>query len=179
MRHTTESAGQTAYRISGAEFGHPGYDPMFQAAFNEAIQEFQRSESKPPITAQKAVEQLTGIRGYDLDLASVLRRFNPHHVHWKEYPGKYNPGKDLYKWLKTTGLPYFLAAKLKGHGTPKETSHWLYEKYFGAQGIHGDIQVSGQALLDYHTGVRIDSRPQDSQWLHYVVQDYSQRLILG
>lgn len=125
--------------------------------------------NQPTLAAQQAVQQLTGIRGYDLDLTTVLRRFNPHHVHWKEYPGRYDPGKDLYRWLKTLGLPYFLTAKLKGHGTPKETSCWLYEKYFGSQGIHGDIQVSGEGLLDYHTGVRIDPRPQDPQWPAYAI----------
>ena len=168
MRHTSESASQSGYGVP-ADFGHTGYDPMLQASITEAIQglEGASAESRQPLPAQAAIEQLAGVRGYDLDLVTVLRRFNPHHVHWKEYEGKYDPGTDLYKWLKTFGLPYFLRAKLPGNRSPQETSQWLYEKYFGHQGIKGDIQVSGEGLLDYHTGVRIDPRPKDPRWPAY------------
>lgn len=120
-----------------------------------------------PLTAEQAVGQLTGVRGYDLDLAIVLRRFNPHHVHWKEYPGKYDPGVDLKKWLTTFGLPFFLHARAARRGNPRETSRKLFERYFKAHGISGDIQVSGEGFLDYHTGVRIDPRPEDPQWRAY------------
>ena len=51
----------------------------------------------PLLTAIEAVNQLVGLRGQDLNLTAVVGRVNPHHAHWKEYPGKYDPGHDLSK----------------------------------------------------------------------------------
>ncbi len=118
------------------------------------------------ISAEEGIAKLLQIRGNDLGLAPVLQRFNPDHAHWKEEPWGFQTGPDLYRWLFTWGLPHFIGLKLNLDKAVSvaEASRRLYEKYFNHYGISGDIEVSGEGLLDYHTGVRIDPLPNSPLW---------------
>lgn len=119
-----------------------------------------------PIGVEEIVSQLVQVRGREINLAQVLQRFNPDHIHWKEEEWGFETRPDLYKWLYTRGLPHFLRQKLtpnKDISLP-EVSRRLYERYFGHHGIYGEIEVSGEGLLDYHTGVKIEPTPTSSLW---------------
>lgn len=119
-----------------------------------------------PLYVEEAVGKLIQIRGREINLVPVLQKFHPDHVHWKEEPWGFQTKPELYRWLFTWGLPHFAKQKLNPSKemSPQESSKVLYEKFFGHHGITGKIEVPGEGLLDYHTGVRIDPIEGSHLW---------------
>lgn len=108
---------------------------------------------------EDAISQLAGVSGRRLNILSVADKAD--HLHWKQEPWGFNPGPDLYRWLYSWGLPYFLRQKLfpDTRLSMRQASQGLYERYFAHYGIRGLILVPGEGLLDYRTGVQINSIP--------------------
>ncbi len=130
-------------------------------------------ETPRQLTIREALSELLQLRETTLDLIPVLERFNPDHVHWKEERDEsgniiFDPSPELYRWLKRTGLPQFVTMKLlAGRTIPiYEASRKLYEGFFRHHGIEGEIlpYQDSEALLDYHTGARINPHPNGPLW---------------
>ena len=124
---------------------------------------------KELLSARSGISRLVQVKEADVNLSGVLAS-NPDHAHWAERKlpsGQvFNTRDALYSWLFHEGLPRFALAKVivALGASPKRMSKTLFENYFAHHGIHGVISVSGEGLLDYHTGVRIDVRASDPDW---------------
>lgn len=120
-----------------------------------------------PWNISQTLKQLLGLQKTQIDLTHVLRKFNPDHVHWKD-SGDFSPGPDLRRWLRTRGIIHFGRQKFFPDRTisAQETSRRLYTRYFRDYGIKGEIEVypHSTALLDYHTGAKINPHPNGLLW---------------